>query len=309
MKKLILILTLLLALSLTACSNMPVIEDSKFNIITSFYPMYIATANIIDGAQDVSLECLASPDVGCLHDYQLTVNDMKKLEFSDLFVVNGGGMESFLDKAVSTYPNLQIVNASENIINEEHEFDEDHETKEEHEGHHHGTVNPHVWVSVSLYIDQVKNISKKLQEINPENAEVYAKNEIEYIKKLENLKNEMHEILDNVKEKDIVTFHEAFYYFAEEFNLNVVAVIEREPGTSPSAKDLVGIINQIREINVKAIFVEPQYLKTAANTIADETNVNVYELDPVVSGIFEKDAYEKIMRANLEVLKEALSNG
>ena len=58
--------------------------------------------------------------------------------------------------------------------------------------------------------------------------------------------------------------------------------------------------------DVNAIFVEPQYLKTAANTIASETGVKVFELDPVVSGIFEKNAYEEKMRKNLEVLMEAL---
>ena len=135
-----------------------------------------------------------------------------------------------------------------------------------------------------------------------ENAEIY-------IEKLKTLKNEMHGKLDNLEKKNIVTFHEAFSYFADEFNLNVVAVIEREPGTSPSAGQLAKIIDEIKERSAEAIFVEPQYEKTTANVISKETGVPVYTLDPIVSGKLDKGEYERIMRENLKVLEEALGNG
>lgn len=298
-QRLFLIMLIILSFSLVGCENNDLVKDEKLNIITSFYPMYIATANIVDGVENVTLECLASPEVGCLHDYQLTVNDMKKLEGADVFVINGGGMESFLDKAISVYPDLQTINASENILQEHHE-------EHSHEEEHHHEENPHVWVSVSMYIKQTENILEKLKNIDPANSEKYEANAKEYVKKLTELKEEMHAKAELFTHKNIVTFHEAFEFFAEEFDLNVVAVIEREPGTSPSAKDLVEIVDTIKTLDVNAIFVEPQYLKTAATTIANETKVNTYELDPVVSGAFEKDAYEKIMRKNLEVLEEAL---
>lgn len=294
---------------LTGCTkeNTDKTSDDNLNIITSFYPMYIATANIIDGVDNVSLECLASPEVGCLHDYQLTVNDMMKLEDADVFVINGGGMESFLDKAISAYPEMKIINASESLLKDMsgETFEEEHHDGHNHE-HLHGSTNPHVWVSIDLHIHQIEEITDRLAEIDSVNKEKYEENAKEYISKLQILSSEMHNILDTLPNKDIITFHEAFHYFAEEFGLNVMAVIEREPGTSPSAKDVAEIIDIVREYDVNAIFVEPQYLKTAANTIANETNVKVYELDPATSGVFEKDAYIKIMKKNLEVLKEAL---
>ncbi len=306
MKKISFLLLLIVVIFVfTACSN-ETKQDDKFNIITSFYPIYIATSNLVDGVEDVSLECLASPEVGCLHDYQLTVNDMKKLENADVFVINGGDMESFLDKAISTYPELEIINSSETLLNIE-EFHEE-ECEEDDPHHQHGEVNSHIWVSIPKYIIQVKNISKKLQELDPENTLQYIENENKYIQKLETLNKELLAMISETEIKNIVTFHEAFDYFAEDLDLNIVAIIEREPGTSPSARDLVEIIDSIRKLNVGAIFVEPQYLKTAANTIANETGVNVYELDPIVSGTFEKDAYENIMRKNISILKEALNN-
>ena len=157
-----------------------------------------------------------------------------------------------------------------------------------------------------MYIEEVENIAQKLREYDLKNAEKYQKNAEEYIQRLEKLKEDMHNQLDSVTHKDIVTFHEAFDFFAEEFGLHIKAVIEREPGTYPSAREVAEIIKLIQSKEVNAIFTEPQYAKTAATTIAKETGVSVFELDPVVTGELEKDAYEKAMRKNLAVLKEAL---
>ena len=213
-------------------------------------------------------------------------------------------MESFLDKATSSCKNLKVINSSEGIL-EEGEHEDDHHEHEES----HNEENAHIWVSISLYINQVQNIANELAKADEKNADKYLENAEIYIEKLKTLKSEMHEKLDNLEKKNIVTFHEAFSYFADEFNLNVVAVIEREPGTSPSAGQLAKIIDEIKERSAEAIFVEPQYEKTTANVISKETGVPVYTLDPIVSGKLDKGEYERIMRENLKVLEEALGNG
>ena len=269
-------------------------EAQKFRIVTSFYPMYIATLNITDGVDGVEVVNMTKPQTGCLHDYQLTTEDMKKLEKADAFVVNGGGMENFLDKVIQQQKKLKLVEASEGIplLMDGEE------------------ANPHVWVSVTNAITQVKNISRRLAELDPAHAEAYEKNASAYVEKLEALKTEMHAELDKLPHRDIVTFHEAFPYFAQEFNLNIVSVVEREPGSEPSPRELEETVAQVRKLPVRVLFTEPQYSRGAADTIARETGAFVYALDPVVTGEADdsaRDAYIHAMERNACVLKTALS--
>ena len=292
----------------SGCSK-ETIDTSKLNIVTSFYPMYIATANIVEGVQDVELRNLTATTTGCLHDYQLTTANMITLSSADILIINGEGMETFVDKAVETCENLQIIEASKGIIEEHEETAHEHHAEKEnddgHEHHEHG-ANAHIWVSISLHIKQVQNICDELVRINPENAEAYRENTRNYIKKLEELKNKMHKKLNLYENNKIVTFHEAFEFFAEEFGLDIVAVIEREPGTYPSAGEVADIIDLIREKDAKAIFVEPQYSRSAADTIARETGIQVYSLDPIVTGELDKNAYIINMEENLKTLENAL---
>lgn len=291
--------------------------EDTLNIVTSFYPLYISTINITKDIPNITVTNMTKSQTGCLHDYQLTPQDLKTLEKADILVVNGAGMESFLDSIISQYPNLEIVDATKGLTlleDDTHSHDDhnhDHDYEDEHsedDGHDH-EYNPHVWVSVTGNIEEVKNIASQLEDLNPENKEAYESNTNTYVSKLEELKNEMHAELDNLPNRDIITFHEAFPYFAEEFNLNIAGVIEIEPDSEPSAKEIEEIINTIKSKNINALFTEPQYSSKVAETIATETGATVYELDPIVTGESNPDAYDDYinkMKKNLDVLKEAL---
>ena len=291
--------------------------EDTLNIVTSFYPLYISTINITKDIPNITVTNMTKSQTGCLHDYQLTPQDLKTLEKADILVVNGAGMESFLDSIISQYPNLEIVDATKGLTlleDDTHSHDDhvhDHDSEDEHsedDGHDH-EYNPHVWVSVTGNIEEVKNIASQLEDLNPENKEAYESNTNTYVSKLEELKNEMHAELDNLPNRDIITFHEAFPYFAEEFNLNIAGVIEIEPDSEPSAKEIEEIINTIKSKNINALFTEPQYSSKVAETIATETGATVYELDPIVTGDSNPNAYDDYinkMKKNLDVLKEAL---
>lgn len=113
--------------------------------------------------------------------------------------------------------------------------------------------------------------------------------------------------MKDIKNRNIVTFHRAFDYFAKEFSLNIVAVIENNAGTEPNAKEMAETVTIIKKQNVKALFAEPQYSSESARAIAEETGLKVYLLDPAVTGSLEENAYIDIMRNNLKILREALN--
>ena len=314
------LLSLVLATSLLfiGCNNTQVSdksnEDDTLNIVTSFYPIYISTLNIVKDIPNVTLTNMTKAQTGCLHDYQLTPQDLKTLENADILIVNGAGMESFLDSILSQYPDLQIIDASSglDLLEDDlhsHDDEEDHDHDAEDEDEHDHEYNAHIWVSVSGNIDEVKNIASQLETLDPENKDAYEANTNTYVAKLEDLKTEMHNELDSLPNRDIITFHEAFPYFAEEFNLNIVGVIEIEPDSEPSAKEIENIIATVKANNIKALFTEPQYSSQVAQTIANETGATVYELDPIVTGEANSDAYDDYinkMQKNLDILKEAL---
>lgn len=292
MKKIILLI--LLSLTLSGCGS-KISDDGKLKIVTSFYPIYLHTINIAGGVEGVEVVNLTKPQTGCLHDYQLTTEDMKTLETADIFIVNGLGMENFLDKVTGAQKDLKIVDASHS--------DEIYLLKDGDE------INPHVWVSVTYAMQQVLAIQRQLCELDPEHADSYKKNALEYMNRLTALRDEMHLALDNLPHKDIVTFHEAFPYFAAEFKFNIAAVIEREPGTEPTPQELVETIQIVNELPVKVLFTEPQYSPKAAETIARETGAQIFTLDPITTGEAKPEnssAYLDGMRKNMATLAEAL---
>ncbi len=267
-------------------------SSNTITIAATFYPIYIMLMNITMDMPNVKIIDMTKSATGCLHDYTVSPDDMKKLESAQFLVINGAGMESFMDKVIQQFPNLKIIDSSKNIPLIKAEDD--------------AGYNPHVWVSISNAILQVENIGEQLCALDPADAEKFRSNTNAYIKKLEAERDKMHQALDGLAKRDIITFHEAFPYFAREFNLNIVGVVEREPGSQPSAKELADTIKTIQKLNVNALFAEPQYPVTAAESISWETGLKVYILDPAVTGPVDPNAYLIIMDNNLKVLQEAL---
>lgn len=297
-KVIVLLLCLLLALP-AGCAAQETADE--FVIMTSFYPMYIFCENIADGVEGVMVKNMAAPDTGCLHDYQLLPADMRALEEADVLVINGAGMEGFMDKIIAQYADLPVITASEGVemLCGDHEHDHAHD-------HENESVNAHVWLNPQLAAQQVENIGAALALLDGENADAYEDNTAAYAQSLRELGDEMKAALSGLENRKIITFHEAFPYFAQAFDLEIVGVIEREPGEEPGTRELAETCDLVKAQGVKALFAEPQYPNRAAETIARETGATVYTLDPIVTGELSKEAYEQKMRENLATLLEAL---
>ena len=294
--------TALLALLVTGCAAQ---TDGQTTIVTSFYPMYVLTLNVTDGVDGVTVQNMAEQNVGCLHDYQLQTRDMVALEGADALVINGGGMEQFMDKVLTLRADLPIIDASEGI--DMFPSDEDHDHDAHGHDDHDELYNAHVWLDPNRAIQQVRNIADGLAEADPDHAAAYRQNAERYVAELTALDEELKAQLAPFAGAEIITFHEAFAYFADAYHLHVAGVIANEPGEEPSTRDIADTCDLVMELGIKTLFVEPQYSQKAAETIARETGASIYTLDPCVSGDGTKESYETIMRENAKVLTEALS--
>ena len=113
----IFVIMLIILIVLSGCVKKEEInEENKFKIVTSFYPLYIMTLNITDGIEDVTVSNMTDNNVGCLHNYSLQAKDLKKLSKADLFITNGLGIETFLDKIKEEYKGLEIIEDRKSVV-------------------------------------------------------------------------------------------------------------------------------------------------------------------------------------------------
>lgn len=281
--------------------------SGEMKVVASFYPMYIAAENVIGDVEGVTLETLTDPKTGCLHDYQLTPEDMIRLSSADLFVINGGGIEGFVEEVAENCQGLSIVTASEGISyrkSEDGAEEEIHKAEEEHR-HDHGDINAHVWMDVSLYEKEVENIANALAEKDPAHEEEYHANAEAYREKLEALRERLNVLKEKAAGKRIIIFHDAFAYFADAFGLDVAHIINMDENTSLSANEVSEIVELVRAEKIDMLFAEEQYGTKLADAVSRETDASVYVLDSLVTGEDDPDSYIRGMEENLTRLEQA----
>ena len=152
----------LLALLVLLTGGCAAQEIGEKTFVTSFYPMYLFAQNVTRDVPGVSLINLAGENVGCLHDYQLQTRDMATLERADALIINGGGMEQFMDKLIARQPSLAVIDAGEGI---EMLCSEDGHDHSDHHDHAHEVYNAHVWLDPKLAIRQVQRIADGLSGV------------------------------------------------------------------------------------------------------------------------------------------------
>ena len=263
-------------------------EDGQYTVVTSFYPMYIAALNVAGENDHIRLENLSEPQTGCLHDYQLTPADMQLLSTADAFIINGGGIESFLGEVAEQYPDLTIINASEQV-----DLIED---------------NAHAWMNIEDYMTQVKTIEAELSAADPADAEQFSENADAYLAKLSSLKEQADAVKPLTEGKNIVIFHEAYEYVAEEFGMQVSYVMDLDEERQVSAGEVADVVRMVTDGGVRVILAEELYGKDMGDTVESETDAKICYLDTLVRGDYDADSYLNAMQQNITLLKEAFSD-
>ena len=268
-------------------------EKHQLKVLASFYPLYEFT-KIIGGERiDVSVIIPSGIEP---HDWEPTIQDLQKIKNADMIVINGAGLEPWITKLVSVNPDILIVDTSAGISLLE---------KNNHVFNNKIQNDPHIWLDPVLAKKQIQNIVDDLIRIDPQNADYYQENANAYNTKLILLDNKIRNELSICVKKDFLAFHDAFSYFANEYDLNQNTIIGVNPSEEPTAVTLQQIIQKAQDLDLHVIFTEEAVNPRVSEVIADEIGAKVLTLSPIE--IYEKNSdYIKRMEQNLSNLKEEL---
>jgi len=316
-KGLLLLGTVVLSVLLTACGGQEKKEASsneKIQVMTTFYPMYEFTKQVVGYKGDIELLIPAGTEP---HDFEPSAKDLAKISDSDVFVYNSPELETWTDNLTDTIDTKQteIIQASKDIklmegTEHEHEEAHDHDTQEHEEHGHSHELDPHVWLDPALAIKEVETIRDQLSKKYPDDKAAFEKNAASYIDELKKLDEEFQTAFKDAKNKTFVTQHAAFGYLANKYGLTQEAIAGISPDQEPSPSRLSELKHYVDDNQVKVIYFEDNASSKVAETLSKETGVKLEVLNPLESltdkQIKDGEDYLSVMRENLTALKESI---
>jgi len=274
---------------------------TKLQAISSFYPLYEFAQQV--GQDKVNVRLLVPEGVEP-HNWEPTIQDVQQMQKSDLIIINGFGFENWVDSLEEMNYQGIVVDTSDGIFENNNKIFEKSSEYEEQNENVHESGDPHIWLNPVLAKIQVQNIADAFSKLDTLNQKFYQKNAQSYIVELDRFDSKIRNDLSNCN-RDFIAFHDAFSYFAYEYDLNQHTIISsNNPHAEPTAKTLENIINTARELKLKIIFTEDTIDPRISNVVANEIGGKILVLSPLeISG---DGNYISRMTENLDNLKEAL---
>ena len=344
MLKKLLPLVLALVLTLTACgpSSQEAIEDTDFHLVTTTYPVYLLAKEVTRDVEGITVTCMINQGIGCLHDYTLSIHDMKILDRADLLALSGAGLEDSMADAIAAAGCPQIdCSAGVALLESTHEHDHDHgeeaeeaddhdhdhdhedEAEPEEDAHHHEDAaetdydahdhehDNHIWMDPLRAGQMIQNLAEGLAQADPANARTYLTNAQAAAALLAQAHGEIAASLAELSCRELITFHDGFAYFADTFGLTILRSMEEEAGSEASAHDVVELLEEIEHHALPAIFTEVNGGTATAEMIQRERGIPIYALDMMMSGptvdVNGVHTYLDRIIQNAETLQEAYS--
>ena len=335
---LLLICTLLA--SLFAVSG-AVAAEAKVRVLATTYPVYLITRAVTQSSPDVQVDLLIPAQTGCPHDYALTPRDMQKLAKARIVVINGLGLEAFLEKPLAAAGKFTVVDSSKGVKAIVEDQDEDqhaapggaesahkdghdhaatakgHEAGQEsgqeaghdhgtEHGHDHGGVNPHAFASPMQAAIMARNIGRALAAAEPVAAKNCPEAAEAYAARLEAVGKRLAAVGANAANKNVVALHDGMAYLVRDAGLNLVDVIQEDEEAQPSAARLLDLVKKIKESKPVVLIGEPQYSEKPVRALSAETGVPAVQLDSLASGLSNAplDYYETVMTNNCIILEK-----
>lgn len=288
MKKRILCIAAALLLLLSGCGREEQAkEEPRLTVVATTYPIYLFVSAVTDGVEGVAVERLNTGETSCLHDYTLSVQDMKKIERADVIALNGLGLEEFMEDALAA-SDAVVIDCSEGVELLENLAHHHEEGGEEHD---HGHFDPHIWMDPDNARIMVGNLVQNLSELDPDYEGAYRDNGLEASALLAAWDGALEDMLRDVREDrpdfelpGLITFHDGFQYFAHAYGLPLLESIEEEAGSEASAHEILEITELVKEKSIPVIFTEVSGSDATAKAISRETGCEVAQLSMCMDG-------------------------
>jgi zinc/manganese transport system substrate-binding protein len=284
----------LIALALIAVA-LPARAQDRLNIVASFSILDDFVKNI--GGGRVNVTTLVGPNSD-VHVYSPAPADAKKIAEAELVIVNGLGLEGWLPRLVQSAGNKAvIVTATEGIAPLKRGSDAD----------------PHAWQSVVNAKIYVGNIRAALTAADPASADVFKANSEAYLAKLDALDREVREAVAQIPEsrRKAISTHKAFGYFAAAYGVEFIAPVGVSTESEPSARDIAGIITQVRSAKIPAVFLEnvsdPRLIRRISAETGAKVGGTLYS-DSLTAEKGDAPTYIDMVRHNIKALTSALAN-
>lgn len=305
MKNFIVLFLMLFVFLISGCNVLPTAEDGKLSVVTTIFPLSDIVSRL--GGDAVSVKSLI-PSGTSPHLYEPLPSDIQTLNNADLVVMVGAGFDDWIKEMMknSGIDEAKIMNLSDFVSLQN--FPGDSAQPQEGEiviDADSEKVDPHYWVSPKRVLEFLDDLKDRLKEIDSDNSGVYEGRFDSYNNEITALDQELNEKISGFGKKDIVLLHDAFGYLARDYGLNIVATIEPVTGGEPTVSDIENVVAKIKELDIKVIFAEPEMSKKMAETIAEDAQVVVADLDPL-GGIEARLTYVSIVKYNLLQLAKYL---
>lgn len=323
-KKLVSIMIIVgLCIGLVGCNTNSETNNKqyKLNIVTTIFPYYDITRAVIGEVEGVGLEMAVAPGQDS-HSFEPTPAEIIKMEEADLFIYNGGEIETWVETVLNSFESnnqtqvemleeakeIELMCADESDHNE---YGNQEHSHQEHE-HSHNEVDPHIWTSPINAINITEVICETLCQAMPEEAETFKKNADSYIVKLKEIDTEIKSIVDDASSRELI-FADQFplIYFANEYGLEYHSAF---PGCGhdmePSVQDICKLIDIVKEENIKAVFHLELSSEKVADAICQDTGAKKLQFNSchnVSQKQFDEGVtYVELMKDNVEALQLAM---
>ena len=303
-----------LILGSTAIADVP-------KVAVDIAPVHSLVARVMDGVGNPKL---VIPAGASPHEYSLRPSEAKSLQDADMVIWIGEDLAPWMENSIETLSKnaevITLLKESETKLlefregalfeehdhgdhddhddhdkdhddHDDHDHDKDHDDHDDHDdhgdhdGHAHGEHDPHAWLSIENAQTWLNLVAGKLSAADPDNAGVYFANAAAAREEINDLVKEVNSILEPVRGRNFVVFHDAYQYFETSFNFPAAGAISLGDATDPSAARIAEIQGRVKDEGINCVLSEPQYNANLVATVLSGTDAKTGVIDPLGLGL------------------------